>query len=148
MNSSKVNMKKSFFSLAAIMILFGTACQNNQQNHENNANPKQGDSTTVKNGSALAERIIGKWVQPIPGQEPSKQGIQLNSDGSASSINIHTLIYEKWKLKGDTLLLSNHTEGVKTTGSYVDTTLIKDLTDSTLVLTMKGASDTKYTREK
>jgi len=141
-------MKKSFFSLAATMILFGAACQNSQQNHENAATSKQGDSTIVKNESALAERIVGKWVQPIPGQEPSKQGIQLNTDGSASSINMHTLIYEKWKLKGDTLLLSSRTEGVKSTGSYTDTTLIKNLTDSTLALTTKGASEMKYTREK
>jgi hypothetical protein len=133
-------MKKSIFSSVAIMVLFGAACQNNQKNHEN--------TSTVKNGSAIAERIIGKWVQPIPGQETSKQGVQLNSDGSASSINMHTLIYEKWQLKGDTLLLSNHTEGVKTTGSYVDTALVKSLTDSALVLTIKGALDMKYTREK
>lgn len=141
-------MKKSIFSSVAIMVLFGAACQNNQQNHENTSTPKQGDSTTVKNGSAIAEKIIGKWVQPIPGQETSKQGVQLNSDGSASSINMHTLIYDKWQLKGDTLLLSNHTEGVKTTGSYVDTALVKSLTDSALVLTIKGALDMKYTREK
>ncbi|TWF34980.1 lipocalin-like protein [Chitinophaga polysaccharea] len=141
-------MKKHLFSLTAIMILFGTACQNNQQHQENTATQTQEDSTKTNKKPTMAESLIGKWIQPIPGQEAEKQGMQLNADGSASSINIHTLIYEKWQLKGDTLLLSYHTEGVKTTGSYVDTVLVKNLTDSTLALTIKGAADMNYTREK
>lgn len=142
-------MKGHFFSLAAITILFGTACQNSQQHHENTVTQIEGDSTKGKNEPTMAESLIGKWVQPIPGQEGEKQGVQLNADGSASSINIHTLIYEKWQLKGDTLLLSYHTEGVRTTGSDVDTSLVKNLTDSTLALIgEKNGNEMNYTREK
>ena len=141
-------MKKHLFFLITIAILFSTACQNNQENNQSMATRTQGDSTEKETGSTIAKGIIGKWVQPIPGQEGQQQGVQLNSDGSASSINIHTLIYEKWQLKGDTLLLTYHTQGVRTTGSDVDTVLLHNLTDSTLTLAKKSGFKMNYTRGK
>lgn len=122
------------------------ACNNAQKQPENTAEKSPATSATVEK-PAPGSKLAGKWVQPIPGQEPEKQGIQLNPDGTASSINMHTLIYDKWELKGDTLIMWNHTTGVKVEGHSIDTTVIKQLTDSTLILTSMGMEQ-RYTREK
>jgi hypothetical protein len=141
---------KTYISIFAALILvsFSSACNNEQKSKE------QGSVDTVRvapepvEKTITADKLAGKWVEPIPGQEPAMQGIQLNADGTASSINMHTLLYEKWELKGDSLFLWNHTEGVKSTGSYVDTTIVKTLTDSSLVLAGRDGIKVSYKREK
>jgi len=82
------------------------------------------------------EQLIGKWLQPVSGVDKERQGFDLRKDSIARSINMYTLVYEKWGLVKDTLLLWNHTEGVEKEDSAatIDTTIIKELTDSTLVL--------------
>ena len=74
-----------------------------------------------------AAKLIGKWIQPVAGLDKEMQGFQLKKNGTAKSINMYTLIYEKWRLTHDTLLLWNHSEGVKDTSTIVDTTIIKEL---------------------
>jgi hypothetical protein len=108
---------------------------------------KQADSTGIVSGPDTAliktdtailrpEKLIGKWLRPVPGRDKETQGFDLRKDGSAYPINMHTLVYEKWALSKDTLLLWNHTEGVheKDSAATVDTTLVKELTDTTLVI--------------
>ncbi len=61
--------------------------------------------------------IIGSWVEPIPGNETNVQGFCLNKDGSANSINMHTLVYLKWEINKDQLILTvksigNHTSSI------------------------------------
>jgi len=61
--------------------------------------------------------FVGSWVEPIPGNESEVQGFTLNEDGSASSINMNTLLYQKWVLKKGQLILTaksigNHTSSV------------------------------------
>jgi hypothetical protein len=72
-------------------------------------------------GSAITSEdkalFIGSWVEPIPGNEDAVQGFTLNEDGSASSINMHTLLYQKWDLKSGQLILTaksvgNHSSSV------------------------------------
>ncbi|PSL49423.1 lipocalin-like protein [Chitinophaga niastensis] len=81
-----------------------------------------------------AAKLIGKWMQPVAGVEKEMQGFQLRKNGTARSINMYTLVYEKWQLAHDTLLLWNHSEGVKDTSGMVDTIIIKALSDTSLVL--------------
>jgi hypothetical protein len=113
------------------------------------------DSTTAKAiviADSLifsADKLIGKWIQPVPGVDKEMQGFYLKKDGTARSINMYTLVYEKWTLQHDTLLLWNHSEGVADTTTIIDTALIKELTDSTLVLFPVNAAEgyrEKYTR--
>ncbi|UKJ09265.1 lipocalin family protein [Solitalea lacus] len=132
---------------ALIILLIPIGCQSRQQNKETTDTTSRVISAP-KNQATQAEKLIGKWVQPIPGQESQKQGFQLNSDGTASSINMHTLLYDKWQLKGDTLLLWNHSVGVKNPIAGIDTCIIYNLTDSTLILTRKPSLKLNYTREK
>jgi len=72
-------------------------------------------------GSAITSEddslFVGSWVEPIPGNESEVQGFTLNEDGSASSINMNTLLYQKWVLKKGQLILTaksigNHTSSV------------------------------------
>ncbi|HEY8917290.1 MAG TPA: lipocalin family protein [Chitinophaga sp.] len=98
------------------------------------------------------DQLIGKWLQPVPGLDKQKQGFDLRKDSVARSLNMYTLVYEKWALVKDTLLLWNHTEGVEKQDSAatIDTVLIKELTDSTLVLFPVKAAEgylEKYEKE-
>lgn len=78
--------------------------------------------------------ITGEWVEPIPGMEDQVQGICLNADGTASSINMATLQYETWKREGDDLILSGKSIGNGQTLMFSDTLQIKCLTDEEMSL--------------
>jgi hypothetical protein len=98
------------------------------------------------------DQLIGKWLQPVPGLDKQKQGFDLRKDSVARSLNMYTLVYEKWGLVKDTLLLWNHTEGVekKDSAATIDTVIIKELTDSTLILFPVKAAEgylEKYEKE-
>ncbi|MGY0036715.1 lipocalin family protein [Pedobacter sp. NJ-S-72] len=140
------SMRIKITLLAAATVLFA-ACQNGQKHQ---TSQQESDKATAQKQPDLVtkEKLTGKWIQPIPGQEPAVQGIEMKADGSASSINMHTLLYKKWKLNGDTLVLSNYTTGVKLSGPGVDTALITTLTDSTLTLTYSNDTHSNYRREK
>lgn len=79
-------------------------------------------------------KLIGKWIQPVAGLDKEMQGFQLRKNGTAKSINMYTLIYDKWTLNNDTLFLWSHSEGVKDTAAVIDTTIIRELSDTSLVL--------------
>lgn len=78
--------------------------------------------------------ITGKWVEPVPGMENMTQGIDLRSDGKASSINMATLRYEKWEKKDSLLILSGKSIGNQSEISFTDTLVIQRLTNDELTL--------------
>lgn len=82
--------------------------------------------------------IEGKWVEPVPGMENQVQGMNLEKGGKASSINMATLQYEKWKKRGDKLILSGKSIGNHETCSFTDTLAIEKLTESELTLKKDG----------
>ena len=90
-------------------------------------------SDTITYDAAL---LSGRWLQPVPGRDNEWQGFELRKNGKATSINTYSMVYEKWTLQHDTLLLWNHSEvGItKDTTHNVDTIIIKALTDTSLVL--------------
>ncbi|SHL88536.1 Lipocalin-like [Chitinophaga jiangningensis] len=94
------------------------------------------DSTTAVADTLHIDttRLIGKWIQPVQGLDKEMQGFQLKKNGVAKSINMYTLVYERWQVMHDTLLLWNHSDGVRDTTTIVDTTIIRELTDTSLVL--------------
>ncbi|GEP92961.1 Lipocalin-like [Chitinophaga terrae (ex Kim and Jung 2007)] len=101
------------------------------------------DSTTAVADTLYidAAKLIGKWIRPVEGLDKEVQGFQLRKNGTAKSINMYTLVYEKWQLINDTLLLWNHSEGVRDTTTIIDTTIIKALSDTSLVLFPIKAAD-------
>ncbi|RPE08122.1 hypothetical protein EGT74_13720 [Chitinophaga lutea] len=138
---------KTSIAAAFVLALTSMACNTGQEKKSESVDSTQAIPAN-ENKPSPGEILPGKWVQPISGQDTAMQGFQLNADGTAASVNMHTLIYDKWELKGDTLLMWNHTEGVKTTGAYVDTVIIRQITDSTLVLARKDNFEMSYTRGK
>lgn len=109
--------------------------------------------TTADTVTYNADQLVGKWLQPVPGLDKETQGFLLKKNGKAVSVNMYSLVYDKWLLQHDTLLLWNHTEGAhnKDTAATIDTTIIKSLTDTTLVLfpikAVPGYQE-QYTKEK
>lgn len=82
--------------------------------------------------------LVGSWVQPIPGQEESVQGIQIDEGGAASSINMATLVYTGWVMDGKTLTLTGESIGNGQTIAFEETYEIKSLTPDKLVLAQDG----------
>lgn len=93
------------------------------------------------------ESISGIWTQPIPGQEGRTQGMMLNENGTASSVNMATLQYESWKKVGDQLILTGKSIGNHQTISFTDTLTIHRLTVDSLILDNAGFKQF-YTRVK
>ena len=92
--------------------------------------------------------IIGSWIMPVDGQPGKMQGIRLDEDGEASSINMATLVYKYWKQQGDELYLT-----VKSIGNGVeiegkDTLKIEKLTTDSLVLNSNYGYTLRYAKEK
>lgn len=92
------------------------------------------------------DRLVGTWLQPIPGMESQQQGITLHNDGSASSVNMHTLVYEAWKKDGNHLLLTAKSIGNGQTIDVEENFVIKKLDDRELVLQL-GGMIVSYTRK-
>jgi len=57
------------------------------------------------------DKLVGSWVQPIPGLKNEVQGFSLKADGSASSINMASLLYSSWKVEGNKLMLMGKSLG-------------------------------------
>lgn len=56
---------------------------------------------------------IGRWVEPNPIDPEQEQGIDIQIDGVAASINMQTLRYEAWELapEADQIILRGVSEG-------------------------------------
>lgn len=87
----------------------------------------------------------GAWVGLVPGMPDMQQGFILEADGSASSINMATLKYEKWKKEGALLLLSGTSIGNHQSLSFTDTLTIEKMTKDSLVL-KKGELVLRYAK--
>ncbi|MFS4432242.1 lipocalin family protein [Chryseobacterium sp. S90] len=137
-------MKKQTILWITLCVL--TAC-NSPSGNKNSLSTS--DSTKDLNSQRV--RLIGKWLQPIPGMESEKQGFELYDNGVATSLNIHTLQYDKWMVAQDTLFLWYHTEGVQQVSNGVDTLIIKKLDINNLMVSPTGsktADQEIYTKEK
>lgn len=93
------------------------------------------------------DRLVGTWIQPIPGMEDQIQGFKLNADGSAESINMHTLVYNAWSNKNNTLTLKGESIGNGQTIKISEQFEIQNLTKDTLTLRLQDSVFT-YTRQK
>lgn len=89
--------------------------------------------------------ILGTWVEPVPGMEEQMQGVRLETNGMAESVNMATLLYEHWKKDGETLLLSGKSIGNGQTLAFTDTLHIVNVTTDSLVLS-QGEQIIRYVR--
>ena len=92
--------------------------------------------------------IIGSWIMPIDGQPGKMQGIRLDGDGEASSINMATLVYKYWEQQGDELYLTVKSIGNGVEIEGIDTLKIEKLTTDSLVLNSNYGYTLRYAKEK
>lgn len=111
------------------------------------------DSVVVAADTAVvvdSTLMPGRWLQPVQGVDSVMQGFLLRKNGKASSVNMHSRLYDKWQLQKDTLFLWSHAEGEKEPVPVVDTLLIKMLNDTSLVVFPTNAAEgylEKYSRK-
>lgn len=99
-------------------------------------------------GNKKADTVVGAWVMPIEGQPGEMQGIDIKEDGTASSINMATLIYQSWDQNGDDLYLTVKSIGNGMTIEGVDTLKIEKLTADSLILESNYGYTLRYARQK
>lgn len=75
---------------------------------------------TISKTEEKTNLLIGSWVEPNPINEKEMQGIKINTDGTAESINMATLLYKKWWKDADKLFLVS--ESIGNGSSSIDTT--------------------------
>ena len=118
-------MKKQIISMAVMAVVFA-AC----------------------GGSKAPATVVGSWIMPINGQPGEVQGIKLEENGEASSINMHTLIYKEWEQQGDQLYLTVKSIGNGIEIEGVDTLKIDKLTPDSLVLSSNYGHNLQHLRQK
>ena len=98
----------------------------------------------------LTNQLNGSWVAPINGMPEQMEGFELKDDGLASSINMATLVYEKWETikldNTDVLVLQGKSIGNGQTLSFSDTLKIDKISENSLTLTQDSYTRT-YTKK-
>ena len=92
--------------------------------------------------------IAGTWLEPNPIDLGSVQGFSLNQDGTASSVNMATLLFKSWTFDSQTLLLTSESVGNKQTLLSTDTLMVVTLDIDSLVLARKCGDLWRLAREK
>lgn len=83
--------------------------------------------------------IQGAWVEPNPINAKEVQGFILNKDGTASSVNMATLVFESWTLDDNVLILGYKSMGNGLTLEGADTLNVVKLNADSLVLSQNNA---------
>ena len=92
--------------------------------------------------------IQGTWVEPNPINDKEEQGFTLNEDGSASSVNMATLLIKSWSLDDKVLQLGYESIGNKQTIQGIDTLNVVKINADSLVLEKNGAVVWQLARKK
>ena len=103
---------------------------------------------TACNDKKSKDSNIGSWVMPIEGQPGKIQGIKLEENGEASSINMATLVYKYWEQQGDNLYLTVKSIGNGIEIEGIDTLKIEKLTTDSLILNSNYGYTLRYVRKK
>lgn len=82
--------------------------------------------------------IQGSWVEPNPINSQEVQGFTLNQNGTATSINMATLVMKSWNLENKELILQYQSIGNKQTFDGADTLSVVMLNADSLVLSQNG----------
>lgn len=98
-------------------------------------------------GQRECPEIVGTWLETVNGMPGETQGIRLETDGMAESVNMATLVYERWQKEGDKLLLKGKSLGNGQTIVFTDTLHIEKLSADSLIL-KNGDCSLRYFRKK
>ena len=105
-------MNRRLLTFAILAGLTIVSCNNTIKEGE----PETTITETVKDTTNL---LVGSWVKPNPINDKEVQGFLINSDGTAESINMATLLYKKWWQEDGKLILIM--ESVGNGSSSIDT---------------------------
>ncbi len=86
---------------------------------------------------------VGTWVEATGGSE--EIGFTLNKDGSASSVNMGFVDFNKWEKSGDMLILKGDYVG-SNKREFSDTMKIEKITKTELTLS-QGGYDVSYVKK-
>lgn len=92
------------------------------------------------------QSFTGNWIEVMPANLPFIQGVTLHADGSATSINMATLQYEKWKTEDKAIILWGKSIGNGQTINFADTLSVIKHTSDSLVLGKSAGYQITYTR--
>lgn len=91
-------------------------------------------------GNQTYTEAVGRWTYPDPINAKNVVGVQIDIEGKASSINMATLVYDKWALTNtpSEIVLYGQSIGNGQTINFADTALIVQNTDGKLQLAFKN----------
>lgn len=92
--------------------------------------------------------IQGTWLEPNPINQKEMQGFTLNQNGTASSVNMATLLMKNWNLDNWTLTLQYESIGNKQTITGIDTLNVIKISADSLVLARKADVIWRLARQK
>ena len=91
--------------------------------------------TVLVQARSLTRAILGTWTEPIPGAVEGRQGIRFNEDGTAASVGMATLVFQRWSMPlTNTVVLGGESIGNGQTIAFSDTLTLTKLTADSLVL--------------
>ena len=92
--------------------------------------------------------IVGAWVDKSSKVPDQISGFRLASDGSATSINTNQVVYTRWELRGNRLVLICESDDEEQSFEQQLIYLIKGISDTTLILESEdGSSFMIYSRQ-
>ncbi len=92
--------------------------------------------------------ITGTWLEPNPIKLSDMQGVTLEQGGTASSVGMATLLFEKWNFTGKELILTSKSFGNKQSIEITDTLQVDKLNADSLVLSKAGNVVWRFVRKK
>lgn len=92
------------------------------------------------------KQFVGNWIEIMPANPMIVQGITLNEDGTASSIGMKTLLYNKWELNKESIILWGQSVGNGQTIDFSDTMNVVKITPDSLTLGKFGMYQISYYR--
>lgn len=96
-------------------------------------------------GSEIPD-LSGRWIDAGQLSAPFEQGFELNADGTAVSIGLHTVNYCSWQQEGDLLVLMAERMGNEEGPKFADTLHIVRLENDTMTV-QRGSLQSTYVRQ-
>lgn len=92
------------------------------------------------------KQFVGNWIEIMPANPMIVQGVTLNEDGTAASIGMKTLLYTKWELDKESIILWGQSIGNGQTIDFSDTMNVVKITPDSLTLGKYGMYQISYYR--
>jgi len=96
--------------------------------------------------SCVRQSPVGTWIQPSANKGDIESGFALYSDGTASAVNMHFVLFDTWEVKDNMLIINGRNTGARPM-SFSDTLRIVKVTKENLVLAQDGFGEITYLRK-